>query len=63
VNGLTLLLEVHMLDVAEELYGEHLRIEFVHFIRGEIKFASLDELKAQIGRDVESARNFFNSAH
>ena len=63
VNGLTLLLEVHMLDVAEELYGEHLRIEFVHFIRGEIKFASLDELKAQIGRDVESTRDFFNSAH
>jgi len=57
VNGLTLLLEVHMLDVTTELYGKHLSIEFKHFIRGEIKFSSLDELKTQIGLDAESARD------
>lgn len=61
VNGLTLLLEVHMLDATEELYGRHLSIEFVHFIRGEVKFASLDELKAQIERDADSARNYFKT--
>ena len=59
VNGLSLLLEVHMLDAKEELYGKHLSIEFVHFIRGEIKFPSLEELKAQIARDADSARDFF----
>lgn len=62
VNGLTLLLEVHLLDTTEELYGKHLSIVFLHFIRGEIKFASIDELKSQIGLDVKSAQEFFNQS-
>jgi len=61
VNGLKLLLEVHMLDATVDLYGKHLSIEFQHFIRGEQKFASLEELKQQIQRDADSARAFFHS--
>jgi len=56
VNGLSLLLEVHLFDVTEDLYGRHLSIDFMHHIRGEMKFGSLDELKAQIAKDAEAAR-------
>jgi len=57
VEGLQLLLEVHLLDATEDLYGKHLSIDFLHFIRGETKFASLDDLKAQIKLDADAARN------
>ncbi len=62
VNGLALLLEVHLLDVNEDLYGKHLSIDFHHFIRGEKKFDSLAELKAQIQCDAEAARTRFEQA-
>ncbi|HEY6876452.1 MAG TPA: bifunctional riboflavin kinase/FAD synthetase [Polyangiales bacterium] len=50
-------LEVHVLDFAGDLYGRTLRVGFVARLRGEQKFAGLDELKAQIARDVEAGRN------
>jgi len=53
VKGLKLLLEVHLLNANEDLYGKHLQIDFMHHIRGEVKFDSLDELKAQIARDAD----------
>lgn len=61
VNGLKLLLEVHLLDATEDLYGKHLHIDFKHHVRGEVKFDSLDELKAQIKRDAESAKALLSS--
>jgi riboflavin kinase/FMN adenylyltransferase len=48
--------EAHMLDFAGNLYGETLRVEFIARLRDERKFASLDELTAQITRDVQHAR-------
>ena len=54
-----LLLEVHVLDFADDLYGQHVRVEFLHKIRDEMKFDSLDALKTQIGKDVAVARSFF----
>jgi riboflavin kinase/FMN adenylyltransferase len=48
--------EVHILDFHENVYAERIRINFVKRLRGEIKFASLDELKRQIERDIETAR-------
>lgn len=56
VGGRKLLLEVNVLAGAPELYGHHLAVDFLHFIRGELRFGSLDELKAQIGADAASAR-------
>jgi riboflavin kinase/FMN adenylyltransferase len=50
------LLEVHLFDFAREIYGAHLTVEFVGRIRDEKKFASFDELKAQIQRDAAAAR-------
>ena len=51
-------LEVHLFDFAGDLYGQHLRIDFLHKIRDEEKFADLDALKARIARDCEIAREF-----
>jgi riboflavin kinase/FMN adenylyltransferase len=48
--------EAYLLDVNRDLYGATLRVHFVARLRGEEKFASLGELKAQIGRDVETVR-------
>jgi riboflavin kinase / FMN adenylyltransferase len=54
-----LLLEVHVLDFNGDLYGKHVHVEFLHKIRVEQKFESLDALKARIAQDIEIARNFF----
>ena len=54
-----LLLEVNVLDFSEDLYGQHVRVEFLHKIRDEMKFDNLDALKTQIGKDVAVARSFF----
>jgi riboflavin kinase / FMN adenylyltransferase len=49
-------LEVHLLDFEGDLYGRELRVGFVARLRGEQKFAGIDELRAQIARDVEAGR-------
>ena len=47
-------LEVHLLDFHGDLYDQSLSISFLHFLREEKKFVSLDELKSQIAEDVRS---------
>jgi riboflavin kinase/FMN adenylyltransferase len=49
--------EVHLMDFdGRDLYGERLRVSFVHRLRDERRFPSIDALRAQIARDVEAAR-------
>ncbi|WP_305190978.1 bifunctional riboflavin kinase/FAD synthetase [Reyranella sp.] len=48
--------EVHLFDFSGDLYGRTLRVALVDFIRPEMKFAGLDQLKAQIAADGEAAR-------
>jgi len=50
-------LEVHLLDFNRDLYGQEIEVIFSDKLRDEQKFASLDELKTQIARDIETARN------
>jgi len=49
--------EAHLLDFADDLYGQVLRVRFVARIRDEQKFGSAAELVGQIGRDIEVARS------
>jgi riboflavin kinase/FMN adenylyltransferase len=49
-------LEVHLFDFTADLYGAHLRVEFLAKIRDEERYADLDTLKAQIARDCDAAR-------
>jgi riboflavin kinase/FMN adenylyltransferase len=51
-------LEVHLFDFSADLYGAHMRVEFLHKIRDEEKYSDLDALKAQIARDCEAARTY-----
>jgi riboflavin kinase/FMN adenylyltransferase len=48
--------EVHLFDFDRDIYGETLRVGFVERVRGEQKFSGIDELRAQIQRDSEHAR-------
>ncbi len=50
------LLETYLFDFSGDLYGKHLAVEFVHYIRGEAKLEGLDALKVQIAKDSHAAR-------
>ena len=57
VGGLVPRLEAHLFDISHDLYGRHLRVALVDFIRPERKFASFMELKDQIAADAQTARD------
>ncbi len=48
--------EVHLFGFSGDLYGKSLRVALIEFIRPEMKFGGLDQLKAQIAADGEAAR-------
>lgn len=52
-NGSDLSIEVHILNFNEDIYRKNIRIEFVHFLRPEMKFHSVDELIMQMQKDKE----------
>ena len=51
-----LAVEAHLLDFAGDLYGRQVRLEFVDRVRDEMRFPSVEELKAQVMRDIATAR-------
>ena len=55
-------LEVYLFDFKEEIYGRHLRVDFLHKLRDEEKYADIETLKRQIALDVENAQQFFMAA-
>ena len=56
VNGSQRLLEVHLFDFDDDVYGCDVSVEFVHKLRDEQRFDSLDTLKSQLGEDALAAR-------
>ncbi len=52
------MLEVHLLDFDRDIYGDTMEVEFLHYVRAEQKFESIDGLRDQIQRDVEACRDF-----
>lgn len=58
-RGLTV--ESHILDRSLQLYDHTCRVEFFHMLRPERRFDSLDELQAQIARDVAETREYFKN--
>lgn len=59
VGGSGLILEVHLFDFNQSIYGERVRVSLLKKLREEQRFESFDALKQQIARDVEQARTFF----
>ena len=59
--GLKPVLEVHLFDFDRAIYGAHVTVHFLHKLRDEMKFDSLDALRAQIDRDVAATRAFFDN--
>jgi riboflavin kinase/FMN adenylyltransferase len=53
------LLEVHLFDRDQDLYGEHLRVRFLQKLRDEEKYDGLPALQAAIARDARQAREYF----
>ncbi len=55
VDGKTRSIEVHFFDFDKDIYGETLRIEFLHWLRSEQKFKNLEALKKQLSNDMTDA--------
>ena len=51
--------ETFVLNWAGDLYGDVVRVRFLHRLRDERKFASVEELKTQIEKDVKRAQSYF----
>ena len=54
-----LLLEVHLLNFNEDIYGQHVQVTFLEKIRDEMKFENIDALIEQIKKDVAQATRYF----
>ena len=60
VGGQNPVLEIHLLEFSENLYGKKIAVEFLKKVREEKKFDGLDQLKDQIFKDISSAREYFS---
>ena len=56
IDGTELLLEVHIFDFDQDIYGKYIRVEFVQKLRDEVKFADLEALTQQMHVDAAEAR-------
>ena len=55
-RGKTILLEVHIFGLKANLYNKKIKINFVKFIRPEIKFRNINQLKKQIKKDINRVK-------
>jgi riboflavin kinase/FMN adenylyltransferase len=55
------LLETYLFDFSGDLYGKHLAVELIAYLRPEVKLDGLDALKAQIAKDSDDARKVLRS--
>ena len=59
-NGSQVSIEVHILHFSGDIYDDPIRVTFVHFVRGDVKFDSLEALKAQLTHDQEVVDQLLN---
>lgn len=58
-EDLVKLLEVHILDFSDDIYSQYVTVEFLGWLRNEMNFENLEELKINIIKDIAAARRFF----
>jgi riboflavin kinase/FMN adenylyltransferase len=61
-DGTKPLLEVHIFDFDEEIYGEYIHVDFIGRLRSQVKYDEVEELVAQMHRDADNARSIL-AAH
>ncbi len=60
-EGQRLTVETHLPDFEGDLYGARMNVRFLHRIRGEVRFASIDELRGQIAQDVAAGQTWWEA--
>jgi riboflavin kinase/FMN adenylyltransferase len=55
------LLELHLFDFDQDIYGQDVEVAFLQYLRPEQKFSGIEELQAQIRRDAQDARRIYES--
>lgn len=60
INGMSRNIEVNIFDFDQDIYREYISIEFLHFIRGDIRFNNISALKTQITNDKKTALNLLS---
>jgi riboflavin kinase / FMN adenylyltransferase len=60
IGGTEPLLEVHLLDIDRDIYGEYVAVDFLQRLRDERRFESLEEMRPHILRDIDAARQYFS---
>lgn len=61
INGMTRNIEVNIFDFNQDIYSQSICMEFIHYVRGDIKFTSLDELTIQLGKDRDAVMALFDN--
>ena len=61
IGGTMPVLEVHIFNFSEDIYGQRIQVEFCFKVRDEKKFSGLEELKEQIKKDISFTLSTFNS--
>ena len=61
VDGNHQTIEVHFFDFNQDLYGKHLTISLLYFLRDEHKFDAISSLVLQLKKDEETARNYIKN--
>ncbi len=59
VGGTKLAIETHIFDFSESLYNKRIRIDFLHYIRGQMRFCDAAALAAQINSDIITVKEYF----
>lgn len=60
INGMTRNIEVNIFDFNKEIYGQDITMNFLEFLRHDVKFTGLETLKEQLQKDKEATLNYFN---
>lgn len=56
-NGTKPLLEVHIFDFDDDIYGKYIHVDFIARLRGQVKYDDVEELVAQMHRDADNAKS------
>jgi len=59
INGMTRNIEVNIFDFNNDIYSHAIRMELLHYVRGDVKFESLEQLTAQLAQDKEDVLALF----